>query len=127
MLALVGVNVDCVASAAPGVYVIVDVVCEPVPDLTGLPPRVATNTPEPVAVGAVTVAVYVPSPWSVTEPIEPVPDCFVIVTVEPPLVRSLPKASFACTVRTWVAVPLAVIDELVGVSVDWVASAAPGV
>jgi len=32
-------------------------VSEAVPDLTGLPPRVATKTPEPVAVGLVTVAV----------------------------------------------------------------------
>src|SRR5260221_239697 len=62
MLELVGVNVDCVASAAPGVYVIVDVVCEPVPDFTGLPPKVATNTPEPTRFGAVTVAAYVPLP-----------------------------------------------------------------
>ena len=54
---LVGVNVDCVASAAPGVYVTVACVCEPVPLLTGWPPRVATNTPLPVAVGEVTVAV----------------------------------------------------------------------
>ncbi len=72
--------------------------------MTGLPPRVATKTPDPVAVGAVTVAVYVPLPLFVTAPIEPVPDCFVIVTVEPPVVRLLPKASFACTVNTWVAV-----------------------
>ena len=85
------------------------------------------KTPLPVAVGAVTVAVYVPFPTFVTAPIVPVPDCFVIVTVEPPAVRLLPKASFACTVSTWVAVPFAVIDELTGASVDWAAFAAPGV
>ena len=97
------------------------------PDLTGWPPRVATKTPEPVDAAAVTVAVYVPSPLSLTEPIVPVPDCFVIVTVDPPLVRLLPNASFAVTVSTCVAVPFAVIDDVVGVSVDCVAFAAPGV
>src|SRR5437899_2696883 len=57
----------------------------------------------------------------------PVPDCLVIVTSEPPLVRLLPNWSLAWTVRTWVELPLATIDELVGVRVDWVASAGPGV
>ena len=66
---------------------------------------------------------YVPLPLSVTEPIVPVPDCFVIVTVEPPVDRLLPFASFACTVNTCVELPFAVIDELTGVSVDCVASA----
>ena len=63
---------------------------------------------------------------SVTLPIVPVPDCFVIVTVDPPLVRLLPFASLACTVNTCVLLPLAVTLALVGVSVDCVASAAPG-
>ena len=66
-------------------------------------------------------------PVSVTLPIVPVPDCFVMVTVEPPVVRLFPLASLACTVRTWVLVPLAVMLALDGVRVDWVASAAPGV
>src|SRR5437899_7165463 len=57
----------------------------------------------------------------------PVPDCLVIVTSEPPLVRLLPNWSLAWTVRTWVELPLATIEELVGVRVDWVASAGPGV
>jgi len=56
---------------------------------------VATKTPEPLAVGAVTVAAYVPLLLSVTELIVPVPDCLVIVTVAPPLVRLLPLASLA--------------------------------
>ena len=64
---------------------------------------------------------------SVTVLIVPVPDCLVIATVAPPLVRLLPLASLARTVSTWVAAPLAVIEDEVGVSVDWVASAAPGV
>ena len=95
MEADVGVRVDCVALAAPAVYVIVDWVCEPVPDLTGWPPSVATNTPDPVAVGEVTVAVYVPLELSVTDPIVPVPDDFVIVTVEPPTVMLFPLMSLA--------------------------------
>src|SRR5205809_107252 len=72
------------------------------------------------------MAVYVPWPLSVTEPIVPLPDCFVIVTVVPPEVRLLPFASFACTVKICVALPFAVIDADVGVSVDCVASAGPG-
>ena len=127
MLALVGVNVDCVALAAPGVYVTVDWVWLPVPLFTAAPPNVATKTPLPVAVGEVTVAVYVPLPLSVTEPILPVPLCLVIVTVEPPLVNKLPFTSFAVTVNTCVLLPSAVMLALVGVSVDCVALAAPGV
>ena len=64
---------------------------------------------------------------SVTLPIVPVPEDLVMVTVEPPLVRLLPLASLACTVSTCVLVPLAVMLALAGVSVDCVASAAPGV
>src|SRR4051794_33250877 len=94
--------------------------------MTAEPPSVATKTPEPASVGDVTVAVYVPLPTFVTAPIVPVPDCFVIVTVAPPVVRFVPLASRACTVRTCVAVPFAVIDAEVGVSVDMAALAAPG-
>ena len=77
----------------------VDCVCEPVPDLTGWAPKVATNTPDPVAVGEVTVAVYVPLLLSVTAPIVPVPDDFVIVTVCPPTAIVFPFASLAVTVK----------------------------
>ena len=62
-------------------------------------------------------------PLSVTEPMVPVPDCFVIVTVAPPVVTRFPLASLAVTVRTWVELPLAVMLDEVGVRVDWVASA----
>src|SRR5437868_4096551 len=55
----------------------------------------------------------------------PVLDCLGIVTVEQPEVRLLPLTSLAWTVSTWVAMPFAVIVELIGVSVDWVASASP--
>ena len=68
---------------------------------------------------------YVPLPLSVTEPIAPVPELRVIVTVAPPTVRLFPFASFACTVSTCVAVPFAVSVALVGVNVDCAASAAP--
>ena len=88
------------ALAAPAVYVIVDWVWEPVPDFTGKPPKVAINTPLPVAVGEVTVAVYVPLELSVTAPIVPVPDDFVIVTVEPPTDKLFPLASLAWTVKS---------------------------
>ena len=59
----------------------------PLPLMTALPSRVATKTPLPLAVGAVTVALYVPLPWSVTAPTLPLPEDRLIVTVEPPLVR----------------------------------------
>jgi len=67
----------------------------PPPLFTELPPNVATNTPLPVAVGEVTVAVYVPFALSVTLPIVPVPDDLVIVTVAPPVVRLVPPEVFA--------------------------------
>jgi hypothetical protein len=105
----------------------VEVVWLPVPLFTAAPPKVATNTPLPVAVGDVTVAVYVPLPLSVTEPMVPVPDCFVIVTVSPPAVKVFPFTSFAVTVSTCVEEPSAVMEAVVGVKVDWVALAAPGV
>src|SRR5438270_10634761 len=57
----------------------------------------------------------------------PVPDCLVIVTVAPPVVSALPLASLAVTVSTCVKLPLAVMEALVGVRADCVASAAPGV
>ena len=46
--------------------------------------------------------------------------------VDAALVRSLPFASFAWTVSAWVAVPSAVSEELVGLSTDRAATAAPG-
>ncbi len=64
---------------------------------------------------------------SVTALIVPVPDCFVIVTVAPPVVRLFPFVSFACTVNTCVVTPSAVIELDVGVRVDCVAFAAPAV
>ena len=75
-------------------------VCEPVPDLTGWAPKVATNTPDPTVTGEVTVAVYVPLLLSVTAPIVPVPDDFVIVTVCPPTAIVFPFASLAVTVKS---------------------------
>ena len=112
----------CVAtvkwSTAPAAYVIVAVVWLPVPLCTGFPLRVAENTPLPALDGAVTVAVYVPFEWSVVEPTEPVPEDRLNTTVEPPLVRGFPYASLAVTVSSCVLDPFAVIDALVGVSVD---------
>ena len=53
------------------------------------------------------------------------PDCLVIVTVDPPEVRLLPLESFGLDgTRIWVALPLAVMLELTGVqAVVWFASA----
>ena len=55
----------------------------------------------------------------------PVPEERVMVTVAPPVERLLLLASLAVTVRVWVLTPSAVMLALVGVRVDWVASAAP--
>src|SRR5205085_1277791 len=93
MLALVGVSVEIAASAAPGSYVIVDCVWLPPPLFTADPLIVATNTPLPGLVGDVTVGGSAPLLLSVTDPIVPVPDVFVIVTVAPPVVMLLPVAS----------------------------------
>lgn len=97
---------------------------DPVPPWTADPPSVAEKTPLPVAVGAVTVAVYVPFPLSVTDPTVPVPEERLITTVEPPALRLLPYWSFACTVSVTVD-PFAVTELLDAVSVDWLAVAAP--
>jgi len=51
------VTVDTNVSTGPGVYATVAAVWLAVPPSTALPSNVATNTPFPVAVGAVTVAV----------------------------------------------------------------------
>src|SRR5256885_1155445 len=66
--------------------------------------------------------VWSPSASTLPPPIVPVPEDLVMRTVDPPVVRLLPFASLARTVRTWVDDPLAVIEELTGVSVDWAAS-----
>ena len=65
-----------------------------------------------------TVAEYVPSPLSVTGPIDPVPESSVIVTVAPPMESGTPFASFACTVSTCVDEPSARRFASTGASVD---------
>ena len=88
---------------------------------------VATKTPLPDTVGAVTVAVYVPLLLSVTKLIAPAPDACVIVTLSPPIVLLFPLTSFACTMSTCVLAPSAVMDAVPGVKVDCVALALPAV
>jgi len=67
----------------------------------------------------------VPSPLSVTVPIEPL-EGVANVTVAPPEVRSLPLASLSCTVSTLVPPLPAVRLEAVAVTVLVTALAAPG-
>lgn len=55
----------------------------------------------------------------------PVPDDLVITTVDPPDVRLFPFASLACTVKTCVELPLAIMLALVGVRVERDALAVP--
>lgn len=55
------------------------------------------------------------------------PDDVAIVTVAPPLVRLLPKASFNWIVMTEVLVPFATIEDVEAVIVDVAVDAAPGV
>ncbi|MNK71023.1 hypothetical protein D3C87_904630 [compost metagenome] len=64
--------------------------------VSGLPPTLALTVAVPTAVGAVSTAVYVPSPLSVTGPT--VPSVEVTATVSPPLVISLPWTSLSFTV-----------------------------
>jgi len=102
----------------------IDWVWIPVPLLTSSPFSVATKTPLPETNDEIT-AIYVPFPLSVTGAILPMPDNFVIVTIEPPVIMLLPLASFAVTVNVWVLTPLALILAMVGVKVDAVASTGP--
>src|SRR5207237_7056257 len=74
---------------------------------------------------AVSVAEYVPSPLSLTELSDP--RVVATATVEPPVERSLPYASFARTVIAEVPeVPSALIEDGLTVITDWPAFAAPG-
>ena len=66
----------------------------------------------PAVCGAVNVAVYVPLPLSVTEPIDPTgaPERVAVrVTVAPPVETALPPASRACTVTVVVGEGLAAV------------------
>jgi hypothetical protein len=95
---------------------------EPVFPWTADPSIVAVKVPDPTVTGAVTVAVYVPSPLSVTAETVPVPgSSSEMVTVDPPVDRSLPPASFAWTVRVVVDVVSSVetgMEDAVAVRVD---------
>ena len=76
---------------------------------------------EPTVVGEVSVAVYVPSPLSVTPESEPVP-ARESATTPPEAPTSLPTASFSCTVTVDVVTPSATIEsgsaEIVEVDVE---------
>jgi hypothetical protein len=84
------------------------------------PPMVPDTVAEPVVVGLVRVAEYVPSLLLVTDPSEP--DVVERTTVPPLEVRLLPLASFAWTVTVEADDPFAVIDageaEIVVVEAD---------
>jgi hypothetical protein len=92
---------------------------------TAVPPNVAASVAEPAAVGAVSVAVYVPLPLSVVEPSVPVPDDFEITTVAPPVVKLVLFTSRACTVIVEVLDPSAVIEVGLALIVECAALAAP--
>lgn len=78
----------------------------------------------PAEVDEVSVAVYVPSPLSVTDPREP--RVVAKVTVSPPEVRLLLLASLNRTVIVLVDEPSAVIEPGAALIVDVVRSAGPG-
>ena len=79
----------------------------------------------PATVDEVSVAVYVPSPWSVTAPSEPL--VVESVTALPPAARLLPVTSLSCTVIVEVVVPLARIEVGLAAIVEFAAEAGPGV
>ena len=78
----------------------------------------------PAVVGEVSVAEYVPSLLSVTDPSEP--RVVKSATVSPPEVRSLPLASLSWAVIVEVLTPSAVIEVGAALIVEVVRSAGPG-
>ena len=114
---------DCAVVAGPGVTVMVGKV-----DVTATPPIVALIVFAVPASTPVNVAVYVPFPLSVVDPIVPVlvPAPVVLkTTVEPPVVRSFPAASLAWSVNVAVDPETTVASEVV--TTDWAVLIAPGV
>src|SRR5258705_5583932 len=113
---------EVAGEAAPGVTVIVGNV-----DVTETAPIVAPIVDGVPAVTAVNVAVYVPLPLSVVDPIVPalVPPEIVNATVAPPVVSALPAASRACKVS--VAVPAALTLGLQTETSEVAAEITPGV
>src|SRR2546422_534777 len=95
------------------------------PLLMADPPRVATNTPfffnDTATTEIYSLSLHDALPISIV----PEPDALVIVTVDPPELRLLPKASLARTVRTWVEEQMARVHDLTAVTANWGASAAP--
>jgi hypothetical protein len=89
-----------------------------------LPFRVAVTCAVPETSPDVSVAVYVPSLWFVTEP--SVPRDVAGATVPPSAVTSFPFASFSWTVSVDALDPLATIEAVDGVIVDVAADALPG-
>jgi hypothetical protein len=83
----------------PAVTVIVGIVL-----VTAMPPIVACTVVAVPAVAAVKVALYRPLALSVVAPIVPVlvPPLAVNTTVSPPVVRFVPLASFAWSVKATV-------------------------
>src|ERR1041384_2573245 len=91
---------DAAAEIGPGFTVI-----DGAAVLTGVAPIVAWIAVAEPAVTPVKIAVYVPSPLSVVEPIVPVlvPPRRENATIAPPVERMFPAASFACSVSVLVA------------------------
>src|SRR5512140_130007 len=107
-------SVDCDSEAVPAMKLTVVglLAC-----VSALPPRLAVIVAVPIVAGAVSVAVYVPSAWSVTDDSEPVP-VLASVTVPPLVVSAVPLASRSCTVIVLVLVPFAVSDVGLALIVD---------
>ena len=111
------VIVEVVALAAPGTKATVSL------SVMDVPPTVPVITELPAVVAEVSVAVYVPSPLSVTE--DSVPSVLLSVTVAPPVVRSLSEASFNCMIIVVIDVPSAVIEVREAVMVEFAALDTP--
>jgi hypothetical protein len=111
--------VDVAPDAAPGAKV-----TSASPLVIGLPSIVPLTSAVPDVVELVNVAVYVPSPISVTPVSEPAVE--LKRTVSPPEVSSFPFVSSACTVTVEVDDPSAVIETGDAEIVDVAPDAAPG-
>jgi hypothetical protein len=110
-------TVDCAAETGPAVNVTTAL------SVILLPPIVPVMMAEPTTVGEVRIAVYVPSPLSVTA--LSAPEVVDNVTVPPLATKLLLAASFACTVIVEVEAPSAVIEAGLGVIVVFPALTGP--
>ena len=109
------VIVDVTALAGPGVNATISL------SVIGFPSIVPVIVALPAVTDDVKVAVYVPSPLSVTE--DNVPEVVDNKTIAPPVVKLVPMPFLACTVIIVVELPFATIEFEAAVMAEVVGSA----